>query len=476
MTAIAPTFAQKSVDSIQSKSAATKISILASALLSALKLLVGLMTGSLGLLAEAAHSFLDLLSTIITFFVIRLASVPPDDNHPYGHEKAEHLGALAGMALLSSTAAFILYHAFEKILFKPEAPHISVWSFVVLIVSLVVDFFRARSLKKSAALHSSQALASDAAHFTNDMLGSLAVIVGLALVALARFVPMPLWLVTRADAIAALAVAAIALHSVWTLGSAAVRSLMDDVPADLVNRLKVRVEGVNGVIRGSVMLRPRFVGSRPYVEVKVGMPRGTSLETAHELSDRVEEVIAEELGSADATVHVEPLATPDESQGAAIRAIAQRLGLPIHNLNIYLVGREYCVELDLEVSDTFTVSEAHKCSEALEHALMRELRQTARVEVHLEPRNDEPLPAVRHLSSMERVKAAIVGLEAFERVVVRDVLLTDEGLVVTLERRFSGSEPLSEAHASMAGLERGLRALIPDVARVRINPEVSQNI
>ena len=122
MTAVAPTFAQKSVDSIQSKSAATKISILASALLSALKMLVGLMTGSLGLLAEAAHSFLDLLSTIITFFVIRLASVPPDDNHPYGHEKAEHLGALAGMALLSSTAAFILYHAFEKILFKPEAP------------------------------------------------------------------------------------------------------------------------------------------------------------------------------------------------------------------------------------------------------------------------------------------------------------------------------------------------------------------
>ena len=156
------------------------------------------------------------------------------------------------------------------------------------------------------------------------------------------------------------------------------------------------------------------------------------------------------------------------------RAIAQRLGLHIHNLNIYLVGREYCVELDLEVSDTFTVSEAHKYSEALEHALMREIPQTARVEVHLEPRNDEPLPAVRHLSSMERVKAAIVGLEAFEHVVVRDVLLTDEGLVVNLERRFGGSEPLSEAHASMAGLERALRALIPDVARVRVNPEVSQ--
>jgi cation diffusion facilitator family transporter len=185
-----------------SKSAIATVSVLASGGLALLKFLVGLLTGSLGLLAEAAHSLLDFVSTLITLVVVRIAALPPDQNHPYGHERAENLGALAGMTLLAATALFIAYHAVVTIVAAPEAPQVTSWSFGVLLASLIVDFLRARSLRKAARQHASHALASDAEHFANDMVGALAVMAGLAVVALAKVLPIPEWLVGRADAIA----------------------------------------------------------------------------------------------------------------------------------------------------------------------------------------------------------------------------------------------------------------------------------
>ena len=458
---------------IDSKQAVTTASIVASGGLAALKLLVGLLTGSLGLLAEAAHSLLDLLSTLITFLVVRIAAVPPDSNHPYGHERAEQLGALAGMALLAGTGALILYHAFDTIFFHPSAPVVSFWAFAVLIVSVVVDFLRARTLRKAAAQHSSSALASDAEHFANDMLGAVAVLLGLAVIALADPLHLPDWLVGRADAMAALLVAAVALRSVWNLGSKAVRALMDDVPAGLTDRLKKRVEAVDGVVGGTVVIRTRFVGNRPFVEVKLGTARGTSLESAHQLSEVVEKELGAELRNAEAIVHVEPAATPDEPRAASVRAIADRLGLRVHNLNIYLVARETRIELDLELPDRLTLAEAHRHSETLEAAIVRELPGPVRVTVHLEPRSDEPKPAVRHVPSTRRVEEVLSELPEAKDVRVQDVVVTDEGLVVTLEKTFSGVTSLAESHGQMASLERALHASLPEIVRIHINPEIA---
>ncbi|MES2308031.1 MAG: cation diffusion facilitator family transporter [Verrucomicrobiota bacterium] len=458
---------------VSSKTDTTAASVIASAILTVLKLIVGILTNSLGLIAEAAHSFLDLCSTLITFWVVRVADKPPDSNHPYGHEKAEHLGALAGMSLLATTACFILYQAFGKIFIQPEAPHVSIWSFAVLLVTLVVDFLRSRSLKSAAEAHSSQALAADAEHFSNDMFGSLAVMLGLGIVAFSHVMAIPSWLVTRADAFAAVMVAFIALYSVFTLGASAVRALMDDVPIDLVNRLRTQVEEVDGVVPGTVVLRSRYVGKRPYVEVKLGMSRSGSLEEAHQLSEKVEAALATELGSAEATVHVEPVAPPNESHAATVRAIALRLGFSIHNLSIYQLHHELCVELDLEVSNLLTVAEAHLRSDILERALLKELPQGSSIHVHLEPRSDEVISAVKHTDSWERIQKALEKLPEYGDVAIRDVLLTDQGIVVNLDRVFSGETTLSEAHDHMAILEQELRQRIPDLVRVHINPEVS---
>jgi len=449
------------------------LSVIASSGLAVLKFAAGVFTGSLGLIAEAAHSLFDLVSTLITLLVIRVAAIPPDRDHPYGHEKAEHLGALAGMALLAATAFLILYHAINKIFVHPIAPNVTIWSFAVLIISIGVDLSRARALRKAAKKHYSDALASDAEHFGNDMLGAIAVLAGLTIVGISRVIPLPHWIVARAHAFAAIIVACIALRSVWSLSAKAVRALMDNIPADLTDQLKERVERVEGVVKGSAELRTRFVGNRPYVEIKLATPRGGSLESAHRLSEVVEKTIRAELANAQAAVHVEPTAIPNESPAAGIRAIADRLGLRVHNLNIYSLAQNLRVELDLELPDSLSLREDHRHSEAFERVIAGELSERVEITVHLEPRSDQPRPAVRQQKMTENVRNVVLGLPQAADVRIHDVLLTDEGLVVTLKRAFPGHTSLRETHEEMSELERTLKSLIPELARVHIDPEIS---
>src|SRR5690242_17348533 len=187
---------------IPSKRSAALASVFSGVLLTALKLAVGIATGSLSILAEAAHSALDLLAAGITFLVVHIADLPPDENHPYGHARAEQLGALAETVLLVVTAAIVLRESFIRIFLHVEEPRISVWAFVVMIVSLIVDWRRSRALHQAAAEFKSQALAADAAHFANDMLSTAVVLASLAVLAVARpglagAALLPEWLLLR---------------------------------------------------------------------------------------------------------------------------------------------------------------------------------------------------------------------------------------------------------------------------------------
>src|SRR5213596_117345 len=186
------------------KRGAALASIGSGALLTVLKLAVGIATGSLAILAEAAHSALDLLAAGITFLVVQIADLPPDENHPYGHARAEQLGALAETVLLVVTAALVLRESFIRIFITVEAPQLNIWAFAVMIVSLVVDWRRSRSPKRAAVEFKSQALAADAAHFTNNMLSAAVVLASLALLAVAQPGPdgtplLPAWLLARLD-------------------------------------------------------------------------------------------------------------------------------------------------------------------------------------------------------------------------------------------------------------------------------------
>jgi divalent metal cation (Fe/Co/Zn/Cd) transporter len=245
-------------------------------------------------------------------------------------------------------------------------------------------------------------LASDAEHFSNDLIGTAAVLGGLLLVLLSRSVTLDDWLVSRADAFAAVIVACLALRSAWRLGTEAIRALMGDIPIELTERLKQRVESLDGVVKGSTELRTHFVGPRPYVEVTLGTPRGGSLESAHALTEAVEKAIRGELAEAQTTVHIEPKAIPHEGPAASLRAVADRLGLRVHNVNVYGIGDETRIDLDLELPDSLSLAQAHRHSEDLERALRQELSDWVCTAVHLEPRSDKPRSAQRRSSSTRK--------------------------------------------------------------------------
>jgi divalent metal cation (Fe/Co/Zn/Cd) transporter len=207
------------------------------------------------------------------------------------------------------------------------------------------------------------------------------------------------------------------------------------------------------------------------VEVALGTPRGGSLESAHEVSEGVERAIAAELEGANATVHVEPVAASGEGPAVVVRAVADRLGLRVHNLHVYVLSTGVEVELDLELSEEFSLEEAHRHSEALEAAVARELSGPVQLSVHLEPRDDRPVPAIRESSSRARVEAALRELDA-SPLAVRDVLIVDDGWVVTLKQGFPAPSGLKKVHEAMGELEHALRVLLPEVVRVHVDPEL----
>ena len=262
------------------KRAAALASICSGVLLTALKLAVGIATGSLAILAEAAHSALDLLAAGITFLVVQIADLPPDENHPYGHARAEHLGALAEAVLLVVTAVLVLRESYLRIFVHAELPEISIWAFAVMIVSLVVDWRRSRSLEARGRA-SSRARRWQPTRRTSPTTAldrRRAGRPGAACARSSRGALLPAWLLharrcaggggRRAD------------RAVGFLGHGphAIRALMDDVPADLSRRLVRQVTALPSVVPDSVQMRTRFVGQQPYVEVTLGTPRGGSLE------------------------------------------------------------------------------------------------------------------------------------------------------------------------------------------------------
>jgi cation diffusion facilitator family transporter len=458
---------------VLSKQMAAIVSVAASLLLTTIKIAVGIITGSLSILAEAVDSSLDLLAAGVTFLVVRVADLPPDENHPYGHARAENLGSLAQAVLLIATAALIIWHAIDRIVFAPSIPEVTFWSFLVVGASLFINVLRIYTLRRAAAQSSSRTIAANVANFTNDILSSALVFITLILISMRGWLPLPLWLVERADALAALFVALVAVRVAWTLGSDATRALMDDVPPDLNRALTSRVSQLPEVVPDSTRVRTRFVGEQPYVEVLVGTPRGRSLEEAHQLATDIEEVVRDELREASVLVHVEPARMPAEPLATAVYSTAQHLGHRIHNLDLYQLSDELLVKMDLELPGSLTLGEAQVQAQQLTAAVAADLPCNARVVVHLEPRRDQLQPAVRYPPLNERVGQALQSLSVATAISETETLLTDKGIVVTLHCQFTGATLLTEVHDAMADIEHELRRVMPEIVSIQISPHIN---
>ncbi len=273
------------------------------------KAVVGVLTGSLGILAEAAHSGLDLVAAGATWLAIRIAGKPADTSHPYGHGKVESLSALFATLLLLGTCAGILYGATERLFVTEVVVEVTGWSFLAMITSIVVDASRSRALGRAARKYGSQALEADALHFATDIWSSLAVIVGLLCVKVGQWYPQ--WAALRhADALAALLVALIALWITAALGLRTIRALLDAAPAGLEPRIAAAVAALPGVVDcHRVRIRPS--GPRLFVDMHVRADGNRTLTQVHALTEEIQQAIRRIAPTADVTVHAEPgLETP----------------------------------------------------------------------------------------------------------------------------------------------------------------------
>ena len=295
----------------QEKSSVALNSAGAAVLLTGLKVVVGLWSGSIGILAEAAHSGLDFIAALVTYIAVRAAGRPADARHQYGHGKIENLSAMVETLLLLGTCAWIIRESVQRLSGKSVHVEASVWAFGIMAISILVDVTRSRMLKRAAAKHRSQALEADALHFSTDVWSSAVVIVGLIAVRVAAAQPRLAFLM-KADAVAALVVAGIVVVVSLQLGLRTVHALLDTAPGGTAGKIKAAVEAIEGV-HDCHAVRIRQSGPYYFVDLHVLLDGSQTLEAAHELTDRIELAVQALLPDADVTVHPEPWKGPPPS-------------------------------------------------------------------------------------------------------------------------------------------------------------------
>jgi cation diffusion facilitator family transporter len=282
-------------------------SVGAAVVLTSMKVVVGLATGSIGILSEAAHSGIDLLAALMTFWAVRASSKPPDSDHLYGHGKIENFSALFETGLLLATCVWIAYEAGKRLVFGSGHVEATVWSFLVMTISIGIDLSRSRALAAVARRHRSQALEADALHFSTDVWSSAVVLLGLLGVWFSQRTGIA-WL-ARADAVAAVGVAGIAALVSIRLGRKAVDDLLDAAPTGLLEAIARAAAGVEEVV-GVSQVRVRRSGPKTFADVILQVARGLPVERAHEIAHAAEDAIRGAVLDVDVMVHTEPAEEP----------------------------------------------------------------------------------------------------------------------------------------------------------------------
>lgn len=271
-------------------------SVLAAIFLTGFKLIVGIVTGSLGILSEALHSALDLVAAMITYFSVKISDKPADKNHHFGHGKVENLSAFIETILLLITCVWIVYEGISRLVTGNTHIEVSVWSFVVVILSMVIDYSRSRALLKMAKKHNSQALEADALHFTTDIWSSAVVLLGLICASFEIYV---------ADSIAALAVALIVLGVSYKLGRRAIDVLLDRAPKEQIDKVAALLDTHNEV-ECYHDLKVRVAGADTFINVTIHLNPELSLKQAHAISHKVEACLRQEVSRCEVQIHYEP--------------------------------------------------------------------------------------------------------------------------------------------------------------------------
>jgi len=436
-------------------------SMAASAGLTVAKAIVGIMTGSLGLLSEAGHSLIDFGATVMTYVAVRISGKPADNEHHFGHGKVEAVSALAQTALLFLLSVLVIIEAVRRLFFHggPEV-EATVWAFAVIIASIVIDFFRARALKKTADATSSQALEADALHFSSDLWSSLAVLIGL----IGVYFDMR-W----ADAVAALAVAALICVVGWRLARRTIDTLTDAAPAGVAERLRQIALAIPGVV-AIERLRVRSSGEQTFVDLGVAVSRTLPLDRVSAIKERLRQAILADTPRSEVTVTTEPHAVDGETVMEKVMVIARNRALAVHHVTVHDIGERRSISLDLEVDGKLTLNQAHRLADQLEAAIADELGASVEVETHIEPLHPPNAGREAPPERVAVVEMALAEIAATIRAVrdVHDVRVreTDDGEIVNFHCRVDPEMTVDAVHQNVDEVERALRRRSPAIKRV----------
>ena len=510
------TVTQDPVDRSQGRERSTKrsaalFSVLAALVITVLKLVSGILTGSLGMLSEAAHSTIDLVAATITLFSVQVADRPADEEHNYGHGKVESLSAFVETGLMLASCIWIVTESIRRLFFHAGLTlSISAWPFLVLLLSIAVDATRARTLRRTASEFHSVALEADAIHFSTDIWSSTAVLLGLAASYLGQRISIPA--LTIADPIAALIVSAIILRVTLRLARKTVDTLLDATPTHNpdgsptntrreIFRSLAAIDGVLSVDR----LRIRQSGARFFADVTLAMPRSLTFQRTEQVTAAAMGAVQRFLPDADVVIHPVPTAFKAESIHDRVRAVAARSNLSIHDVTLQQHSAGLHLEQHLEVDENMPLRTAHDLVTQLESDIRKDVPEVASILTHIEsePATIEQPAALEQDRRIERrlrsVAARIPGI-----LDIHDVLVTrlppavsesGKNLEALIARARAGSLdpppdtsaldrtqvschctlpddlPMVDVHATITALESAFKAEAPEVVRLLIHPE-----
>ena len=446
-------------------------SVLAALAVTAFKIVVGISTGSLGILSEAAHSGLDLLAAIVTFLSVRVSDKPADSQHQYGHGKVENFSAFIETGLLLLTCVWIVYEAVRRLFFHHADVEPSPAAFIVMFVSMGVDFWRSRALGKIASKYDSQALEADALHFSTDIWSSAVVVFGLLLVLLGRAYGIS-WL-ADADPVAALFVAVIVVYVSSRLARRTIDALLDAAPAEERGKIIDAVAKVDGLLEVD-RVRIRRAGNKYFADVSVGLARNVTFQRSEQVSDAVTDAVRAVLPGADVVVHSAPRALNTENIFDRVRAVATRHNLNVHDVSVQDLGGRLHVEQHLELDERLALKDAHDRVTMLETEIREDVPEISSILTHIEsePATIETGDEIIRDAELEH-RLRQVADEFPEVLDMHDVEIKKVSgrLYVSCHCTMSDELPLSRVHDISTEMEIRFKQKAPELFRVLIHPE-----
>ncbi len=474
MPAMRTTFSSASMR--REKRAVAGNSVLAALVITSLKIVVGIATGSLGILSEAAHSGLDLIAAVVTFLSVRVSDKPADADHQYGHGKFENFSAFIETGLLLVACVWIVYESVRRLFFHSVEIEPTIAAFLVMLLSIAIDAWRSRALGRIAKKYDSQALEADALHFSTDIWSSAVVILGLALVwlghsNLGRSYRVQ-WL-RQADPIAALFVAGVVISVSWRLARKTADALLDAAPAGVRSQILDRIATVDGVLEVE-RVRFRKAGDGYFADVSVALERNFTFQRSEQVSDAVTSRVREILPDADVVVHSVPRARGTENIFDRIRAVATRYNFNVHDISVQNLNGQLHVEQHLELDERLNMKQAHDEVTRLETEIRAGVPEIATILTHIESepatieRGEE---VVREPELEQRLKNIVKEFPEVMDVHEFQFKKVRARLYVSCHCTLPDDMPLSRVHDVQTSLEIRFKHDAPELFRVLIHPE-----